>query len=37
MNTGLKFVTADDAGTYLDNPSRFEGSTKEQKVIRSGT
>ncbi|MGH2944763.1 MAG: sugar ABC transporter substrate-binding protein [Solirubrobacteraceae bacterium] len=37
MNTGLKFVTAQDAGTYLDNPSRFEGSTKEQKVIRTGT
>jgi simple sugar transport system substrate-binding protein len=37
MNTGLKFVTKDDAGTYSANPSRFEGSTKEQKVIRSGT
>src|SRR5215216_4601110 len=36
MNTGLKFVTKDDAGTYSANPSRFEGSTKEQKVIRSG-
>jgi simple sugar transport system substrate-binding protein len=36
-NTGLKFVTKDDAGTYSANPSRFEGSTKEQKVIRSGT
>ena len=36
MNTGLKFVTSEDAGTYLSNPSRFEGSTKEQKVIRSG-
>jgi simple sugar transport system substrate-binding protein len=37
MNTGLKFVTKDDAGTYMANPSRFEGSSKEQKVIRSGT
>jgi simple sugar transport system substrate-binding protein len=37
MNTGLKFVTKDDAGTYSANPSRFEGSTDEQKVIRSGT
>ena len=37
MNTGLKFVTAEDAGTYLENPSRFEGSAKEQKVIRTGT
>jgi simple sugar transport system substrate-binding protein len=37
MNTGLKFVTKDDAGIYSSNPSRFEGSTKEQKVIRSGT
>jgi simple sugar transport system substrate-binding protein len=37
MNTGLKFVTKDDAGTYMANPSRFEGSSDEQKVIRSGT
>jgi simple sugar transport system substrate-binding protein len=36
VNTGLKFITKDDAGTYLDNPSRFEGSTKDQKVIPSG-
>jgi simple sugar transport system substrate-binding protein len=36
MNTGLKFVTKDDAGTYSANPSRFEGSSKDQKVIRSG-
>ena len=36
MNTGLKFVTKDDAGTYMANPSRFEGSSKDQKVIRSG-
>jgi simple sugar transport system substrate-binding protein len=36
MNTGLKFLTTDDAGDYLDNPSRFEGSTEEQKLIRTG-
>jgi simple sugar transport system substrate-binding protein len=36
MNTGLKFLTKDDAGDYLDNPSRFEGSTEEQKLIRTG-
>jgi simple sugar transport system substrate-binding protein len=36
MNTGLKFITKDDVGPYLANTSRFEGSTKEQKVIRSG-
>ena len=35
VNTGLKFITKDDAGTYLDNPSRFEGSSKDQKVIKS--
>jgi simple sugar transport system substrate-binding protein len=36
MNTGLKFITKDDVGVYMANTSRFEGSTKEQKVIRSG-
>jgi simple sugar transport system substrate-binding protein len=36
VNTGLKFLTKDDAGDYLDNPSRFEGSSKEQKLIRTG-
>jgi simple sugar transport system substrate-binding protein len=35
MNTGLKFVTPQDAGTYLSNPSRFEGSTTSQKVIKA--
>jgi simple sugar transport system substrate-binding protein len=34
MNTGLKFLTKDDAPIYLGSPSRFEGSTKEQKVIQ---
>jgi simple sugar transport system substrate-binding protein len=37
MNTGLKFVTKDDAGEYRANPSRFDGSSKEQKLIRTGT
>jgi simple sugar transport system substrate-binding protein len=36
VNTGLKFLTKDDAADYLDNPSRFEGSSKEQKLIRTG-
>jgi simple sugar transport system substrate-binding protein len=35
MNTGLKFLTKDDAPIYLGSPSRFEGSTKEQKVIQA--
>jgi simple sugar transport system substrate-binding protein len=34
MNTGLKFLTKDDAAIYLGSPSRFEGSTKDQKVIQ---
>jgi simple sugar transport system substrate-binding protein len=35
MNTGLKFLTKDDASIYLNNPSRFEGSTSDQKVIKA--
>jgi simple sugar transport system substrate-binding protein len=35
MNTGLKFLTKDDAPIYLGSPSRFEGSTKDQKVIKA--
>jgi simple sugar transport system substrate-binding protein len=35
VNTGLKFVTKDSADIYVSNPSRFEGSTKEQKVINA--
>jgi len=35
MNTGLKFLTKDDAPIYLGKPSRFEGSTKDQKVIQA--
>lgn len=35
VNTGLKFVTEESADLYLSNPSRFEGSTKEQKAINA--
>jgi simple sugar transport system substrate-binding protein len=35
MNTGLKFLTKDDASIYLGKPSRFEGSTQDQKVIQA--
>ena len=35
VNTGLKFVTKDSADLYVSNPSRFEGSTKKQKVINA--
>jgi simple sugar transport system substrate-binding protein len=35
MNTGLKFLTKEDASIYLGSPSRFEGSTKDQKVIQA--
>jgi simple sugar transport system substrate-binding protein len=37
MNTGLKFVEPQDASAYLANPSRFDGSTTKQKLIRTGT
>jgi simple sugar transport system substrate-binding protein len=33
VNTGLKFVEPAGADLYQSNPSRFEGSSKEQKVI----
>jgi simple sugar transport system substrate-binding protein len=33
VNTGLKFVEAAGADLYQSNPSRFEGSSKAQKVI----
>jgi simple sugar transport system substrate-binding protein len=33
VNTGLKFVDAAGADLYIANPSRFEGSSKAQKVI----
>jgi simple sugar transport system substrate-binding protein len=33
VNTGLKFVEPAGADLYQSNPSRFEGSSKQQKVI----
>lgn len=37
INTGLKFVTKDNVGPYLKTKSRFEGSSKQQKLLsRSG-
>ncbi len=36
-DTGLTFVTKDNVGPYQNTTSRFEGSTKQQKLIpRSG-
>lgn len=34
-NTGLKFVTQDNVGPYLETESRYEGSTTEQKYLES--
>lgn len=37
INTGLKFVTQDNVGQYLNTKSRFEGNSNKQKVLsRSG-
>ncbi|HET7313541.1 sugar ABC transporter substrate-binding protein [Salinisphaera sp.] len=37
VNTGLKFVTKDNVGPYLETKSRFEGNSSKEKVIsRSG-
>lgn len=37
INTGLKFVTKDNVDPYLQTKSRFEGNSKDQKVLeRSG-
>jgi len=33
-DTGLKFVTKGNAAAYTATPSRFEGSTKDQKYIK---
>ena len=33
-NTGLKFVTKANAGTYTAQTTRFEGSTSQQKYIK---
>lgn len=34
-NTGLKFVTPENVGPYLETESRYEGSTDEQKYLES--
>ena len=37
INTGLKFVTKASVGPYLTTPSRFEGTSSEEKILtRSG-
>ncbi|AWN16773.1 sugar ABC transporter substrate-binding protein [Salinisphaera sp. LB1] len=37
VNTGLKFVTKDNVGEYLNTKSRFEGNSSKEKVLsRSG-
>lgn len=33
-NTGLKFVTQDNVGPYLDHEDRYEGSSKKKSVIK---
>src|SRR6201996_6795278 len=33
INTGLKFVTKDAVGTYLNTKTRFEGSAKEAQIV----
>jgi simple sugar transport system substrate-binding protein len=37
INTGLKFVTKDAVGQYLDTKTRYEGSAAEAQIVpRSG-
>jgi simple sugar transport system substrate-binding protein len=37
INTGLKFITKGNVDPYLNTKSRFEGNSKEEKVLtRSG-
>jgi simple sugar transport system substrate-binding protein len=37
INTGLKFVTKDAVGQYMNTKTRFEGSSKEAQIVsRSG-
>src|SRR5579864_298598 len=37
INTGLKFVTKDAVGQYMNTKSRYEGSAKEAQIVpRSG-
>jgi len=33
INTGLKFVTKDAVGPYLDTKTRYEGSAKEAQIV----
>jgi simple sugar transport system substrate-binding protein len=33
INTGLKFVTKDAVGPYLDTKTRYEGSAKEAQIL----
>jgi len=34
-NTGLVFVTPSTVGRYLENTSRFEGDSEQQKIIKA--
>ena len=37
INTGLKFVTKDSVGQYMNTKTRYEGSAKEAQIVpRSG-
>jgi len=37
INTGLKFVTKDAVGQYMNTKTRYEGSAKEAQIVpRSG-
>ena len=37
INTGLKFVTKDNVGPYLDTSTRYEGKTDKEGIVpRSG-
>jgi simple sugar transport system substrate-binding protein len=33
-NTGLVFVTQEDAGQYLETSSRYEGDSEQQKILK---
>jgi simple sugar transport system substrate-binding protein len=33
INTGLKFVTKDTVGPYLDTKTRYEGAAKEAQIL----
>ncbi|HZC82801.1 MAG TPA: substrate-binding domain-containing protein, partial [Rubrobacter sp.] len=34
-NTGLKFVTKDTVGQYLETSSRYEGDSQQEKVLKA--